>query len=119
MSDINWDAAKFFVDLVYLLGVIAVGVYAWIISRSKVNTEAIVEVDGRLNDHEVRIVRLEEYDRHAPNREDIEQLHTRVSNVKDAVNEVGEKMANLSGVLSGMKRSVDRLNDYHMNRGKE
>lgn len=119
MDAFNWDAARFFVDVLYIMGLVGVAIYAFVTNRSKLNAGAIVGMDAKLDDHEVRIVRLEEYDQHAPNRDDIERLHSRVSNVKDAVGDVATTVGALAEAVGGLKKSVDLLNKHHMEGGRK
>jgi len=131
LDSITFSGVMQFINAV---GVLAVGVYTWLISRSVANREAIdklvarqAESDRRI-DHldsvsehvptqrdlaetERRIERLESIFDHAPTHQDLSQLHGRINDLSEAV-------SRLVGVMSAVQRSLDRVETKLMQEAK-
>lgn len=110
MTDpINWDAWRLGLDLIQLIGIVAVGIYTFITQRSKANATTIRQHAEMLADHEKSIVRIDETLSHAPGHDDLEKLHARISDVKTQVGNVKADVSHVKGVVDGMAGNVDLI----------
>ena len=108
-------------QLINAVGVLAVGIYTWLISRSVANREAIDAQAERIDQDRRRIDRLEAVDvegdvgrsvaDHAPTHHDLAELHARINDLSGAVNK-------LVGVMSAVERALDRVETKLMQEAK-
>jgi len=109
----SWDAAKFFLELIALLGAFLAWWYAWQSSRSKASQEDINALrsdhDTRLTAHGERITRLEGKAESQPGRGDIEKLHGRIGDLSKWISDITADVAEVGARLDGVKDLVGRL----------
>lgn len=102
MADIDYAAARFWLDVAVLIAVAANTAYTWAANRSKVNKAAIAEISNRVGKVEQRMSDLEADVNHLPDRGDIDTLHDRITGVSNQVSEV-------SGELRGIDRTLQNI----------
>ena len=109
----DYSAAKFWLDAAQLLGTIAIGIYLWVVGRTRYNAEQHraheVAVDRRLDGNEERITRVEEIVKSLP---DSSAQSAALSRVHKRIDEVTRKTSRMEGELSGVKSSLGRVNDH-------
>jgi hypothetical protein len=98
MTSVNWDAAKFWLDVVQWAVLVAVVVAGWIRTGSSQNREVINLLDEKLDGLDRRIISTEERLNHAPTHEDFAKLHAQYSG--------------LESKLNGIERQVNRISDH-------
>lgn len=86
-------------------------IYAWLTSRSNVNTEHLKSVDTTLGDHALRIQAIEGELKHLPAKDDVNDL-------KLALAQLGGTVGRLDESLNGISRTVRRVEDFLMKEGK-
>lgn len=74
VGSIDWTAARFFFDLVQVLGLIGVSVYAWWLNRTQATGQAIVDVGERVDELERRVDGVDHDLRHRPGTNDLRDL---------------------------------------------
>lgn len=94
MDVFNWDAAKFWLDVIQWVITIVVGVALWIRTGRNQNRTAVTELERR-------VLTIEEHLKHAPTHEDIAKLQSQYSA--------------LDSKLDRVTNTVDRIHDYLMN----
>jgi uncharacterized protein (DUF3084 family) len=99
--DVNWDAAKFWLDVLQWLFTIGIGVAVWIRTGRNQNRTDIQALDDRQDALERRVISAEENLKHAPTHEDIAKLQSQSSA--------------LDSKLDRVTNTVDRIHDYLMN----
>lgn len=109
MADVDYTALRFWIDVLYLGGVIAVGIYAWVVNRSKANRSAIDELDGRTQSVERRQDKLEERVANVPTHHDLARVY-------DRLNGVSEQVKEMNGNLTGISRQIGMISEYLLNR---
>ena len=113
----DYEAWKFWLDIFQLLVTAGVAVYLWLVSRTRYNARRLREhaerVDGRLDDHDQVLTRLDERLRHVPDSGSLGRIHTRLDTLTETV-------AEFSGEFEAWKDSLARVNDFllHQNRTK-
>lgn len=110
MSD--WTDPRTLLTLVSLGGSAAAGVYTWITGRTKANRAAIERVDEHLQETIRRVDRLEQRADAAPGHEDLGVVHDRITELSGSIRE-------LTGVMKGLRRSVDRVETYLLEKEKK
>lgn len=100
--DVNWDAAKFWLDVAQWVLTIVLGIALWIKSGSKENKTVIAKQAESFKALQDRVVAVEEHIRHAPTHEDISKLRAQYSA--------------LDSKLDRVTNTVDRIHDYLMNK---
>lgn len=86
-------------------------VYAWLTSRSKGNAEHLKAVDAALLDHGSRIQSIESEMKHMPAKDDVVEL-------KLALAEIKGQMGRFDESLSGVSRTVRRMEEFLLKEGK-
>lgn len=106
----NWTAARFFLDVLILLGFISMGIYTWWTSRNQVTTAAIAKVNKRVDKNETRINDIEQKLEYLPTHADLGDMHEKVNAVANTMGEVlGEQRA--------MNRTLSLINEHLLNGG--
>ncbi|HHH12946.1 MAG TPA: DUF2730 family protein [Thiolapillus brandeum] len=102
----------FWWDVAQAGGLAVVAAYTWLANRSKANRAAIDRVDGRVGEMAGRLERLEQRADTAPTHSDLSVLHERITELSGAVRE-------LTGVMQQLRRAVDRVETYLLEKGGE
>lgn len=99
---IDWDAARFSLDVLALAFAGGAALYTWVSNRRTATKAAIDRVDERVSRTEERVSAVENDVRHLPSHEDLGHLH-------EKVNEVGLSVNRLGGELEGMNRTLSLI----------
>lgn len=97
-------------DIVQTIGIIIIGIYTFSLRHGIANKKSIEELEIELVAAKSRMVALENRLESAPTHQDLGNLHDRINDLSGAVRE-------LVGVMSGVQRSLDRVEDKLMNEG--
>ncbi|WFE92291.1 DUF2730 family protein [Roseibium porphyridii] len=103
-------------DLKNWLGVAAIvislltSIYAWLTSKAKANAEHLKAVDAKLIDHDRRVQELESEMKHLPDKDDVNDLKLSIAELRGTVGRLDES-------LSGVSRTVRRVEGYLMKEG--
>jgi len=111
---IDWNAAKFFLDFIALGFAFAAWIYAWRVKHDRAWQTKLAELSEVISGHEIKIVTLSERMAAMPKHGDLEQIHDRISGVKDSVSDMRSDTSMLLEAVNGLKRSFDILNNHHM-----
>ncbi|MGB1239351.1 MAG: hypothetical protein ACPG4U_14125 [Pseudomonadales bacterium] len=98
----NWDAAKFWLDVAQWVVLIIVAIGGWVRTGSNQNREIITALDDRLDSLEHRVISAEERLNNAPTHEDIAKLR--------------EQYSALESKLDGVAHQVNRIADHLLNK---
>lgn len=109
MTKIDYDSLRFWADTLYRVGVIAGIIWLAINARVKVNKDAIISITKIVGDHGTRIIKLEERGANAPTHADLGKMYEAINGLRAAIAEIG-------GCLKAVQKSVDLLNEHHLNR---
>ena len=110
MSD--WTDPRTLLTIASMAGSALAGVYTWVTARTKANRAAIDKVEEYVTETIRRVDRLEQRADAAPGHEDLAVLHDRITDLSGAVRE-------LTGVMKGLRRSVDRVETYLLEKEKK
>lgn len=114
--NIDYNAARFWMDLVQIMGIVGLAFYTHITSKSKANREAInvlrqdleaedEKLEQRIVAAESRISVLDNQLHNAPDHEDMGKVYERL-------NQVSGDVQKLSGQLSGLINQLTMINEY-------
>lgn len=102
MDVINWDAAKFWLDVGQWVVTIAIGIAVWIRTGRNQNRNAIDALDQQQDALERRVLTVENHLKHAPTHEDITKVR--------------EEIAGMQSALNTNTSMVQRVHDYLLNK---
>lgn len=127
MSPIDYEFWKFWIAVANFVGTVVLAAYIFLTSRSRVNTTRIDKLeehtDGRIDkleqhvhqnisDHDKRLERVEERNKHQPTHEDFKSVHEKINGVSDNVSDI-------NGRLTGMDKNLTLIQEFLMNEGKK
>lgn len=118
-SQFDYDAAKFWMGFLQLAGLVALGAYTHMTSKSKANSSAINTVRENLeNDLE----QLEDRVKRCERRQDLLEghqsgapTHGDLSKMYERLNDVAQDLSGLSGQISALSRQLSMVNTYLLN----
>jgi uncharacterized protein YPO0396 len=121
MPDFDYSALRFWFGVLQFAGTVAVGIYAWWVTRAKNTTKAIADVredcqadlthlDTKITANERRIDRLENNVDNMPSHNDMDGVKSELSGLRADVREMG-------GTMRGLNKAVDLMTEHLMNRG--
>lgn len=92
--------------------VLAMGafLYSWLTGKAKVNEARLKAVDEKLSDHDRRILTAESELQHLPTKDDVMELKLTLAELRGTVGRLDES-------LSGVSRTVRRVEDHLMKEG--
>lgn len=96
--DIDWTAARFFLDLGLVVFTGGVGIYVWWTSRNRASSEAIRAVDRRVDGLEQQLKRR-------PGFNDLDKLRTEMHGISRGMAEISTQMQSTNALLN-------RLHEY-------
>ena len=109
----DYEAWRFWIDGLQTVLTAALGVYVWLVNRTRVNAARISkmedEIDGRLDEAENRLTKVESDVEHGPTRNDLGRIHTRIDDVAAAV-------ARIEGESHAATRSLDLIHQHLLER---
>jgi hypothetical protein len=102
----DFSAAKFWLDLVVVIGLIVQFFWVKRSNKDKATTKNIVDlrkhVDELQASNEKRLTRVESEITHLPTHTDLK--------------EINKSLSSMEGTLKGLSRAVDLMNEYLLNR---
>lgn len=125
--DINYEAWKFWMSVANFIGTILLALYLFMTSRSRVNTGRIdkleTHTDSRIDrleqhfsqqvsEHDKRLERIEERNKHMPTHEDFKRVHARLDTL-------GEETKEFRGEFKSAKHTLDIIHQYLLSEGKK
>lgn len=137
------ESLKFWVDVIWKAGTVVVLVWLALKQKSAANATAIgqlsehlVRIDGRLSAietleaeirdrareiqaHDVRLARVEAWKELAPSRADLEKIHARISEGRNATADLGRETAALKAVAEAIQSKVTLLDRHHYEEGRK
>lgn len=108
LANLDYGAARFWMDALQVLGLIALFIYQHLTSKSKANASAIDAVRDDYGNLKDRIVSIEGRLKHAPTHQDI-------SKVYDRLNDVAEDLSGVSGQMRAVTHQLSMVNQYLLN----
>lgn len=119
LSQFDYEAARFWMGFLQILGLVALFVYTHITNKSKANSSAINTVRGDMEatyDHlEERVVRCERRQDVFESRMDGAPTHHDLSKVYDRLNDVAEDLSGVSGQMRALSHQLSMVNSYLLN----
>ena len=119
LSQFDYEAARFWMGLLQILGLVALFVYTHVTNKSKANASAINTVRGDMEatyDHlEERVVRCERRQDVFESRMDGAPTHQDLSKVYDRLNDVAEDLSGCSGQMRALSHQLSMVNSYLLN----
>ncbi len=116
----DYVSAQFWFNVVQFLITGILGVYVYVVARTRATTDKIRLLEGemyaRTNRHADQLARLETNANHAPTHEDIQQINDSLSRRLDTLH--GD-IAKLSGIIEGLSRNVALMNEHLLNRERD
>lgn len=97
----DYDAMKFWLDVIQWIFTIGVMIFVWIDRGRSDNRKLIQQQTERIESFERRLITAEEHLRHSPTHDDIAKLQS--------------QFAALDSKLDRVTNTVDRVHDYLMN----
>lgn len=108
ISNVDYGAARFWMDFLQVAGLVALGVYQHFTSKSKANASAIETVKDDVNSLKDRVVAVEGQLKNAPTHQDL-------SKVYDRLNDVAEDLSGVSGQMRALSHQLSMVNQYLLN----
>ncbi|WP_275100133.1 DUF2730 family protein [Sedimenticola hydrogenitrophicus] len=106
--EVDYGAARFWFDVAHLGGLFGLGVYTWIVNRTKANRGAIDRVDSRVSAIDLRLSQLETDVRHLPDHDDLGEIHEKVNTIAGSMKKIEGHLDSLNGNFALLFQ--DRLN---------
>jgi hypothetical protein len=109
MLKMNYEASKFWFDMLQTLLITGVGIMSWLFNRQRITTAMIARleenIDGRLDSQLERLTRVEQDLIHVPDHNDFKRVHQRL----DVLN--GE-FKEIKGELNGVKTTLNLIHQH-------
>lgn len=80
--DVNWDAAKFWLDVAQWVVVLTVAIKVWVRNGQNLNKAAIETLNDELSSLDKRVLAFEKHLELAPTHEDISEVREEISGIK-------------------------------------
>jgi len=110
---VNYEALRFWFGIVQFILTAGVWVYVWLSNRQRATTKRVQDLEKltleRLQEHDGWLNRLDTKLKYIPTRDDHSKLSDRIEDLHGDLHEI-------SGVLSGLRRAVDLMNEHLLNR---
>lgn len=97
-------------DAIQSIGMVVLGWYGWVMKKQMADAALLREMQEELTQAKHKIALIEQSSHSAPTHQDLADLHNRINDLSGAVRE-------LVGVMSGVQRSLDRVETKLMNEG--
>ena len=134
MINMSYDIAKFWIDLFQSAILIAVTVTYFFSQKQAATVSAIEDLEDQVADKmeqqatkvsdalenmSIRLARLEQDMQHSPTHNDLGKIHEKLNAMRDTQNEHSKELtkaiAEMSGELKHLARSVECLRDNELN----
>lgn len=119
LSQFDYGAAKLALDLAQLGGLVALGVYQHLTSKSKANAREISMVredaEAAFSGLEERVARVERRQDVFESKLDGAPTHQDLSKVYDRLNDVAEDLSGVSGQMRALSHQLSMVNQYLLN----
>ncbi|MGM0913745.1 MAG: DUF2730 family protein [Pseudomonadota bacterium] len=102
---IDWNAARFFWDLLSALFMGGVAIYVWWINRTRATGAALREVHGRIDQVDKHIARIEQTLDSRPGYAEIDVLRSEMATISRGMAEISAQMQSTTALLG-------RLHEY-------
>lgn len=89
-------------DAMQTIGMAVLGWYGYVMKKQMADAQILRDMQEELADAKQEIVLIKQLNRNAPTHQDLGDLHNRINDLSGAVRE-------LVGVMSGVQRSLDRV----------
>lgn len=86
--------------------------HSWFTSKSRINAEHLKRVDVRMNSHSNRLQQIETDIKHLPEKDDVNDLKLKLSELNGVVGRLDEGMSHLS-------RTVSRVEEFLISNGSK
>ena len=107
-ASIDYNAAKFWLDLFNVLGLAGLGAYTWVTNRQRVTKDAIDEVTGRVIRLERETAVMKEATKNLPTHQDMDDVDKRLD-------EVNQGVASLSAEMKANKELLHTIHNHLLN----
>ena len=105
----DYEAWRFWIDILQAVLTAAIGVYVWLVNRTRVNAARIRKMeddfDRRLDDAEQRLTKVESNIEHGPGRADLKRIHERVD-------ETAKEVHLLTGEFQSVKGTLELIHQF-------
>lgn len=108
--NLDYDAARFWWEVVMTAGLLLNFAYQYITAKSKASKEAIDHVALTVIDIDKRLTTVESEVEHLPNHEDLGEIH-------EKVNTIANSMGKIEGELTALNRNFRLLFEDRLNQG--
>lgn len=109
----DYEAWRFWVDLSQFVLTGALGIYLWLVNRTRVNAERIRQleddIDNRVDAIDQRVTRLEATGEHAPTHDDLGKIHNRID-------ECTKGVSSLEGKFQKANETLNTIHEFLLNR---
>ncbi len=109
---LNYDALRFWLEIIQLGATVLLGVYVWIVSRTRANKTAIDRVDRRVSELVRRVDVIDQELRAAPTHDDLGKLY-------DRLNTMNGQLQQIAGHLEAMARQFALINEHLLRDNKQ
>lgn len=111
----DYDALKFWVDVIFKFGTIAGLVWLAVRRHSHLNGVRLDEHEDRLGGHDIEFAVIKQRLESQPTHQDIQRVHDRISVVGTNQAKTREDIAALLEGMKGVRVAVDRLHTDRLN----
>lgn len=108
LSQLDYEAAKFWMSFLQLVGVVALGIYTYMTNKTKANASAIEAVKDDFDGIKSRVTAIEGKMENAPTHQDISKVYGRL-------NDVAEDLSGARGQMSALSHQLSMVNQYLLN----
>jgi len=119
LASVDYGAARFWMDFLQVAGLIGLGVYQHMTSKSKANASAINTVREDMDEQhrhlEERVARSERRQDVFESKLDGAPTHQDLSRVYGRLNDVAEDLSGVSGQMRALSHQLSMVNNYLLN----
>ncbi len=105
METIDWNAARFYFDVLSAIFMVGVAIYVWWTTRTRANSNALDDVHDRLDEMDRHVTTLRQALDSRPSYTEINALRAELSEINSGMSRISAQMQSTSVLL-------DRLHDY-------
>jgi len=105
----DYDAARFWFDILQSVFMFAVAIYVWWGNRRRVTRQAIDAVNERIREVETRALILEKYIETLPTNK---ERNNELGEIHHRVDEVGQGLTRLEGQMGQLNSQLSLIHSY-------